>query len=295
MKTRILFFLLIFETICFHAYSKTFDEYLARIRNAVPSKTLKSEDRWILEYGDFVGDGRDVMLAFVYEETSRDDEFEYGNYYLVYSTEKKVSVCDTLYGSFYKLPEIYVAGKSAIIFYTIGSGGPSGESFCWRFCKDSLAAVRMPGELELIGDNHFRCTKSGFDSFKANEAYESFSPGRCFYNYYYFFDGIQFREYGGKELPEYQFVSLQEGTELLQQLRSEGYTVENIYYRSNGIININCSYRTKKSTWDENILLEGTGFAYMELKVTETGLDLGEGLMPGQIKAAYTPECAVWP
>ena len=147
---------------------------------------------------------------------------------------------------------------------TIGYGGPSGESFCWKFEDDGLVPVSMPGEMNLIGDNCFKCSKSGFDSFQADGESDTYSSGRCFYNYYYFF------EYNG-------------------------LAVDNIYYRSNGIININCSYRTEKTLWPDEPPKSGTGFMYIELKLTDNGFETEKGLTPGRIKASLTPDCAIYP
>ena len=185
------------------------------------------------------------------------------------------------------------AGGSTILFYTIGYGGPTGESFCWKCDEDGLVPVPMPGELSLIGDNYFLCSSSGFDSFLADGEEKAFSPGRCFYNYYYFFDGKQFREYGGKELTEAQFSDIPDGAALLNGLKAEGLEIENIYYRTNGVIDINCSYRSYRNS-SSGRPETGTSFLYMELKPTDSGFET-DGLQPGRIKAALTPESAVYP
>lgn len=293
MKTGIIFFWATLILCSCHVGPKTYDEHLARLKQIVPQKALESEDEWLLKYGDFTGDGTDELVAFVYEETVRDEEIVYGQYYLCYGTGNRVSVCDTLYGGFYKAPEMFQAGRSTIMFYTIGYGGPSGESFCWKFADDGLVPVSMPGELNLIGDNCFKCSTSGFDSFRADGEDVTYSSGRCFYNYYYFFDGERFMEYGGKELSELQFSEIPGGSDLLWRLRSDGYTIENIYYRANGVVNINCSYRTEKILWPDDPPKPGTGYVYMELRLTADGFECDEGLQPGRIKAALTPEFAL--
>lgn len=295
MKTGIILFGTTLILCSCHAGPKTYDEHFARLKQTVPQKALESEDEWLVEYGDFTGDGTDEMVAFVYEATGHDEEIVYGQYYLCYSTQNAVTICDTLYGGFYKSPEIFHAGKSTIMFYTIGYGGPSGESFCWKFADDGLVPVSMPGELNLIEDNCFKCSKSGFDSFQADGESDTYSSGRCFYNYYYFFDGEQFREYAGKSLSEQKFAETFGGADILRQLRYNGLAVDNIYYRSNGIININCSYRTEKTLWPDDPPKSGTGFMYIELKLTDNRFETEEGLQLGRIKVALTPDLAVYP
>ena len=133
MRTGIVLASVIFLMCSCNTGPKTYDEHFARLKQTVPQKALESENEWLVEYGDFTGDGTDEMVAFVYEVTGHDEEIVYGQYYLCYSTRNAVTICDTLYGGFYKSPEIFHAGKSTIMFYTIGYGGPSGESFCWKF------------------------------------------------------------------------------------------------------------------------------------------------------------------
>lgn len=296
MKTRIMLLSMALFACSCHAGPKTYDEHLARLKQTVPPKALESENKWLVKYGDFSGDGKEEMLAFVYEVTGRDEEMEWGRYYLCYSTQDEITVCDTLDGSFYKSPEMLQIGSSpAIIFFTVGYGGPTGESFCWKCTDNGLEPLSMPGELQRIDENYFKCTKSGFDSFRADGETETYSPGRCFYNYYYFFDGNQFREYGGKTISEQQFSDTFGGADILRQLKSEGLTIANIYHRANGIININCSYRTEKTLWPDVPPKSGTGFVYVELKFADSGLKTDEGLQPGRIKASLTPDCAIYP
>ena len=127
------------------------------------------------------------------------------------------------------------------------------------------------------------------------DEYEAFSPGRCFYAYYYFFDGERFREYGVKSLTEQQFRDTYGGADILRQIRNKGLTIDDIYYRANGIININCSWRTMSESWSDEAPKPGKGLMYIELKVTGRGLETEEGLQPGKIKASITPNCAVYP
>ena len=99
-----------------------------RIEGIVPRKALESENKWIVKYGDLSGDGKEEMVAFVYEVIGGDGEMEWGRYYLYCSTQDGVAVCDTLDGDFYVSPEVMRIGDfPAIMFYTVGYGGPSGE------------------------------------------------------------------------------------------------------------------------------------------------------------------------
>ena len=275
---------------CSSVGPKSYEDHLARLRGTVPSKALELQDEWVIEYGDFTHDGKEEMIALVCCAYEVDEGMATANYLLYYSTQDFLTICDTISGGFYVEPTMVQADSSSILFYTIGYGGPTGESFCWRCTEDALLPIKMPGELSLIGDNFFRCSKSGFDSFQADGQEESFAPGRCFYSYYYYFDGERFVEYGGKELSSQEFSNSFGADSFLDEIRAGGYAIENIYYRSCGIININCSYRT--------IGFEGArgkGYVYIEFELTDNGFVSSEGWVPGRIKAALTPDSAIYP
>ena len=95
MKTGIILLSVIILACSCHAGPGTYDEHLARLRSNVPPKSLESENDWMLEYGDFTGDGKDEMIVFVYEVTGNEEEMEWGKYYLYYSTQEALTVCDT--------------------------------------------------------------------------------------------------------------------------------------------------------------------------------------------------------
>lgn len=73
MKTGIILFWTTLILCSCHAGPKTYDEHFARLKQTVPQKALESENEWLVEYGDFTGDGTDEMVAFVYEVTGHDE------------------------------------------------------------------------------------------------------------------------------------------------------------------------------------------------------------------------------
>ena len=83
MKAGMIFLLsTLFLCSCYAAAPKTYGEHLMRIEEIVPRKALESENKWIVKYGDFSGDGKEEMVAFVYEVTGGDGEMEWGQYYI---------------------------------------------------------------------------------------------------------------------------------------------------------------------------------------------------------------------
>lgn len=279
-----------------HAAPRTYEEHLERLLASVPSDALRFEHEWIVDYDDYTGDGTCEMLAFVCEDYVSEEGYAGGTYYLYYSSQAGLSVCDTLSGSFYKGPEIMKIGDVSLLVYTVGYGGPSGESSGWMCTDERLLPVDIPGEITRVGENCFRCNVSSIDAMKPDG--EGFAIGRCFYSYYYFFEDGMFKEYGGRKISETQFSNMTGAGEFLQQIRQSGMNVESIIYRECGgtpLVYVNCSYRKEAEDHGWMSTPGGTSFVYLEVVWTDAGWAPNGGWQDGNIKLANTPEMAVYP
>lgn len=288
--------LLLFVVFSCHAAPRTYEEHLERLRASVPSEALGFEGEWIVDYDDYTGDGTCEMVAFVCGDYVSEEGYAGGTYYLYYSSQAGLSVCDTLSGSFYKGPEIMKIGDVSLLVYTVGYGGPSGESSGWMCTDERLLPVSVPGEMTRIGENCFRCNVSGLDAMKPDG--EDFTLGRCFYSYYYFFEDGMFKEYGGRKISETQFSDMTGAGEYLRQIRQSGMEVESIIYRKCGgtsLVYINCSYRKEAEDHGWMSIPGGTSFVYLEVVRTDDGWVSNGGWQDGNIKLANTPEVAVYP
>lgn len=265
-----------------YAQRDSYEEQIQRVLATAPMKARDFQEHWILKSEDYTGDGQKELIAFICTDAFSEEGYSSETYELYYCSNGKISICDTLCGTFYQLPEIIKINNVSLLTYTIGHGGPDGETFCWKSTKDKLVPVIMPGELKIIGDNYFSCSVSDFGGMQADG--ENNTIGRCWYTYYYYFDGNEFKEYKGKRISENEFASIIGSADLISEIKSNGITVRNIIYRSNGIIDINCSIRREKEDLGWMSRPGGTAFLYLELVYQNGGWQINGDWNDGNIK-----------
>lgn len=174
------------------------------------------------------------------------------------------------------------------------------------FQIQKLAANAFPAFLATVSDGECSVisdfSASALDAFENKKitahsnslvaeqnAYDAFSDGTGHTNKPYFFydtpDGI--REYGGTEISVEQLEKLG-GAKCIEQFVNEDYTIENIYLRGNGIINVNFT----KSDINNCIII----------KITNNGVKhitnlCGDriNMLVGHYSPAATPELATYP
>ncbi|MBR1441139.1 MAG: hypothetical protein IJ589_07945, partial [Lachnospiraceae bacterium] len=80
---------------------------------------------------------------------------------------------------------------------------------------------------------------------EGNES-EAIYIGHTWKNYYYYYDpeAGDFREYGAADITE-EDLKAAVGFDLAEEIRGEGFTVDSIIRRDNGIINVNYSLTAK--------------------------------------------------
>lgn len=263
------------------AQNDSYEQQLKRILAAAPSEATNFREEWILKSGDYTGDGQDDLIAFICTHSPFEEGDAY-QYMLYYCSKGKTILCDSICGFFYQIPEIMDIGNTSLLSYTIGYGGPTGESFCWKCTEDSLAPVKPVGELQQIGENYFSSTVSDCDAFLEDGS--EYKAGRCWYTYYYYFDGNEFKEFERNEISEKEFVSKTGYNGLISRIKSDGMTVRNIVYRSNGIIDINCSVRVKGQNNGWMSTHDGTQFYYLTLRYKDGHWEIDKEWQEGNIK-----------
>lgn len=134
------------------ASGNSHEKKTTRLMANIPTQSLNFQDKWIIKSGNYTADGQEKLIAFICTD-SPSEEGATETYYLYYCDDEKISVCDTICGWFYQTPEVHNVNNVYLLTYTIGFGGPSGESFCWKCTNSQLIPIRIPGELTIIGDN----------------------------------------------------------------------------------------------------------------------------------------------
>ena len=274
---------------------------MERLLASVPSDALPLEDKWIVYYNDYTGDGTKEMVAFVctdmdwkkFPDGTSANEF---TYYLYFSSYSGLSVCDTLSGRFWKKPVITKTGNVSLLLYTVNHGKPTEESRGWMLTDEKLLPVAVPGAMIPSPNGIFRCEVCDVGAMKVDG--EDSLTGECSYLYFYFYEDGMFKEFGGREISEIQFSDMIgiNGEFILKAIQSSG-DVENIVYRKCGevpLIYLNFSYRKRTQRRGSEIIPGGTAFEFYEFVCTDDGWDK-DGPYDGNIKLAHTPEVAVYP
>lgn len=285
--------LVLLGTISCQSSPKTYEEHMERLRKTVPTNALNYESVWKTYYGDYTGDGKDELIAFVCEHYGQSE----GIYHLYYSTSKKVFVYDTLTLDKSFEAQIIEDGSGSLLYFYYLSDKPSTFDYddnadlkiCLYKCtKKGLSKINPPDEDALFGyDREYNCF------FSYSLPIETSIP------YFYYVEDGEFREFGGLEVTEDNFkkimylvfkVSLNDdvGTlnEWIERYRDD-WKVTNIIYRDLG--------RVKLLETNFDATSTGEGFKCFRSFYDNSGEFMFEGVYYGNAKLANTPQIAVYP
>ncbi len=232
-------------------------------------------------YADLDENGTMELFATVYNGVDA--------YILYYVNEDTVVELERV-GFTFGLPKIVSMNESQFVqldfygttshisfLYSVVNGLPYETSVS----KNMIADVNVYDELILL--------HSTYDaSFIVNEA----TYGHTWKPYYFYFaSNGDFREYGGIEITLNDVYKIEGATEILEEFLTDEYEVTIVYYRRNGIININ---RLDPLYDESGSVLHAGENSYVTLRITENGIVVEE-VAPGIYKAALIPEIADYP
>lgn len=119
--------------------------------------------------------------------------------------------------------------------------------------------------------------------------------GHTWKDYYLYWDG-DFKEYGGIEISEADLLTCKGASEYVDMIRKAGCQIGRIYYRENGVININYSREDDVSIAYENMTLQLQGDTVTAVTVNEYDDDpLGKLSYGGVYLPALYAERATYP
>jgi len=235
------------------------------------------------EYGDFGGDGISVAFAFVEIEDREDycegelwfvgpegaKKLEGGNYCLPVKME-------AFGGRQFAVAEVYYSTSSMVNLWGVKDG---------RAYKEEISG--HGGGLQRIGEKDFTLVCSAYDANLTDGDW----TGHTWKNYWFYWNGETFREYGGVKITEGQLRRC-DGAAVLDGLKAEGKTIGDIFYRGNGIINVNCvsEYGQGASYSQVALQLSGTKVTAVEGEYVETGGSYAAALVPGIAVYPELPE-----
>ena len=275
---------------------KTYEEHMERLRKTVPTNALNYESVWKTYYGDYTGDGKDELIAFVCEHYGQSE----GIYHLYYSTQKKVYVYDTLTLDKSFEAQIIEDGSGSLLYFYYLSDKPSAFEYddnadlkiCLYKCTNKgLSKINPPDEEALfVYDSKYNCF------FFYSLPMETSLP------YLYYVEDGEFREFGGLEVTEDNFkkirsliynisqndlppLSFNEWLDVLNQLYVGKIT--NMIYRDMGEIKL-LELNLDATSIDR-------GFICVRNYYGNYGERMSEKAYYGNAKLANTPQIAVYP
>lgn len=132
------------------------------------------------------------------------------------------------------------------IFVAEGSGGGSGSwSYCCYVKNGRAILVKRAGEwLAHRSGKNFTIHQSAFDAMY--DDFGKFYLGHTWKEYYLRWTGTGFVEYEGRKISRKQLEQYKGAGKYLRQAEKLGYRIGKIFYRKNGIINVNVSQKHKK-------------------------------------------------
>lgn len=295
-----------------------YDEYSMNM-NPYMVPTYEQEKSLILKLGEVVEEGRQASLesflqngeASKYEE-KKNSYCELASYiyvdldgngtmelfatvhngidtYILYYVSEDVVVELERMSFAFGVPKIVDMKERQFVQFDF-HGTTSHISFVYNVADDLPYETSVSGQM-ISGVNTYNelvLRHSTLDaSFNGDASY-----GRTWKPYYFYLasDG-DFREYGGIEITLQDVYKIEGAAELLDDLLTEEYEVTTVYYRGNGIININ----RLAGIYDENSsMFYGGENSYITLRITENGIVVEE-VASGVYSAALIPEIADYP
>ena len=219
------------------------EEYLNRLK----SKTNKD----VVEYkfDDFDNDSNFEMFALVGSESSAYDWCIYGDLYYVDSksviqliTNRDFESRSDGYHDDYNTDNYIVVNtvcsRKFIMVNTVP--GNYTKTYVYTVVDGSF----LKTNISEIGGFKFK-----FDEFTIGAAYTAFDgsidgTGRTLKDYYFYWDETtnSFKEYGGITVTRNQLSNISGADEIFKQMDDYDYSIKSIYFRANGIVNINFTY-----------------------------------------------------
>lgn len=200
-------------------------------------------------YDDFDGDGTKELFAVIGNEEGSNEIWFAGESGIkkVYSEGASVytwspGICK-------------VSSKQKIIVFETGAFGSISSSLCFYVKNGKAKKVTKAGEgLTQASGKNFLIFPSAYDAIKEDGS--SSMIGHTCKAYYLKWNGSKFVEYKGKVISQKKLKTYKGASSYLNKIKKLGYKVGKIYYRQNGIININLTKRISSQTYNENVTLK---------------------------------------
>ncbi|MBQ3513968.1 MAG: hypothetical protein IJA32_09270 [Lachnospiraceae bacterium] len=247
-------------------------------------------------YNDYDGDGCCEMFALVGEKCyfGLEEDYDigesdfYGKIWFVNQEGAKIiESTDTKYWSH---PKPFLMGNySFIAFEELHT--TNFRTYIWGVKDGQPYQPNLSGKvfgLEINEYNEIEGIASEYDSGLIKEI--EFMSGHTWKEYYFYFDGITFKEYGGINITVNDLLKIKGTDEIIDGIYNNAYTIDSIFYRENGVVNINISKE------DEYAI----DYVNINLRCNQNGFELissqfNDYCNYGIYKNAFIPAIATYP
>lgn len=223
------------------------------LRNKLANKTSQKVYLFYYENLDLQGTREAVALT----ADGRDGYGGYLNANLWYVSNRKCSrfySSAIVYGFKDGGPKLWKLKNTYMLNLETGGYGSGYASHAWVFTKNGAQSVVVPGMgITYKKNNQFCIGSSAYDA-------SSDGTGHTYKNYYFYWNGKKFVEYGGIRITQAQLKTAKGAADVLKAIEKNG-NITDIFYRSNGIVNINYrKYDPYMSHWNNyNVTLKLKG------------------------------------
>ena len=237
-------------------------------------ENLIEDDIVFSYYNDYDGDGLCEMFALVgskgdsesTEPSSDEDEDDmmkfqadnlYGKIWFVSKDGAMEIESDEI--EYWSSPKSFlIGGHSFIAFEEYATTGS--RTFIWGVQDGRPYQPNISGKVYGMNVNEYDELEGISSTYDASILKtDTFMCGHTWKKYYFYFDGNNFREYGGITINVDDLLRIPDTKKIVDELDSNLYKIDSIYYRDNGIININISKENENTIDYANITLRYDG------------------------------------
>lgn len=206
-------------------------------------------------------------------------------YYLDYD---RYPVFDLGDRKLYRVWNVFATGRSAYVY-----GVKDGKWYEHEISQRGQDLERMG-----LSDNFTIVNGSDYDS--GYLASENATSGHTWKTYYLYWNGEEFREYGGIEISEEQFLKCEGAQHILDLAGENDCFVSNILYRGNGLINVNLTDRDfygNEEYYYFSLILEDGKLEYLraDRDYNDKDDEFKYNVQPGIMHPAFLEDIADYP
>jgi len=270
------------------------------LRRLLQSRIDEEDEILSFDYLDYDGNGTNEAFAFAGKATGDEDggPAYLGELWFVDAGGAEMMVSRDETNGFWSINKTYTFGTHAIVvlskFFQTG-----GQALVWSVkdgkpCEESSISQRG-GSFTHLGGNDVVIVGDAYD-------FSFDGTGHTWKPYWFYWDEASggFKEYGGKVIEYEQFLKCRGAQRVLDAIDAADCAVREIYYRDNGIININYADYEGESNHNASLRLKGSTVAlqafWSEYGFVGTDLDILQDSDHGGVyAAALIPDIAAYP